>query len=156
MPPAITEYADLDDAEPFVLNRSLVESFPVDDRHEAIRGASRLIDSYLRSRFKLPLTQIGEDIRRACWTIAAYDLMSSRGFNPESNAAQENLRRRYDDTIRWLERIADGRAVPDVTDSSSGAQEGVAPAGPRITSASQRGWSSRGSTSGPTGGFQSD
>lgn len=150
----ITEYASLDDAEPYALNRSAIESFPVDDRHSAIKGASRLIDSYLRSRYKLPLIQVGEDIKRACWIIAAYDLLSSRGFNPESGATQEDIRTRYSDTIRWLERIADGRAVPDVTDSSTGGQEGVSTAGPRVTSASQRGWSSRPGS--PTGGFQSD
>jgi phage gp36-like protein len=142
----ITEYAGAADLIPYALNRNAFDAIDLPTKVQAINGASRVIDSYLRARFQLPLVQVGEDVKRACAILAVYDLISARGFNPEGTASEANFRLRYQDTIKWLERIADGRAEPDVTDSSSGAHEGYSPAGPAVSTSTQRGWSSRGNS----------
>jgi phage gp36-like protein len=68
---------------------------------DALEAASRLADSYLRARY----------------AIAAYDLMAVRCYDPV-RGADEVLRLRYEDAIRWLERVAAGGASPEVRDSS--------------------------------------
>jgi len=84
---------------------------------DALEAASRLADSYLRARYALPLTAWDEALTRAVAAIAAYDLMAVRGYDP-ARGADEVLRLRYEDAIRWLERVAAGGASPEVRDSS--------------------------------------
>lgn len=151
----ITAYCEPPDLVALAIQPKALARVPIDVQEDAIEANSRLIDSYLRSHYTLPLTQVGKDMVRACAILTVYDLLASRGYNPEG-AADEVLERRYDKTIRWLEQIAAGRAFPDVTDSSSGATPGNTTAsGPRVTSATSRGWSNRG-TNGPGGGFTID
>jgi phage gp36-like protein len=84
---------------------------------EALEAASRLADSYLRARYALPLSSWDESLTRAVAAIAAYDLMAVRGYDP-ARGADEVLRLRYEDAIRWLERVAAGGVSPEVRDSS--------------------------------------
>jgi phage gp36-like protein len=99
--------------------RSIVDS----DLQAAIGAASDVVDSYLRSRFKLPLTAWGSDIRRLCAKIAVYDLMMVRGFN-SSRAGDEQIQRQYDDAVQALRDISNEKSTPNVTDSSAGAAPG--------------------------------
>lgn len=102
---------------------------------QALAAASSLADSYLRSRYRLPLVSWGDDLRERVCHLAAYQLLSVRGFNPELGADQ-NIRLRYEDAITWLKAIAAGLVHPDVQDSAP-TPLGVAPA---IVSAPPRGW----------------
>lgn len=149
MPP-ITEYCDTSDLTRWGINANALRGISERDaQQEAIKGASRLIDSYLRSQFTLPLTAVGEDLQRACAIIAVYDLIASRGFRPDES---ENsvLRQRYEDVIAWLKMIATGQVTPVVTDSST--TPGSAGA-PKVGSNSQRGWfNTDSSQAGPFGG----
>lgn len=133
--------------------RSLV-AFSDEEIAEALAAASRFVDGYFRSRFKLPLLSWGRDLARVACTIAAYDLMVARGYNPDAGA-DANFRLRYEDAQAWLKDVANGRVTPSVTDSSPGSSVG-APAGvPTVYTSSQRGWSSRG-TGYRGGGFVGD
>ena len=87
------------------------------DPTAAIAAASARADGYLASRYTLPLVTWGEDLRDAVCAIAAYTLLSQRGFNPDA-AADANVRDRYLDAIRWLEGISASRVTPVLTDSS--------------------------------------
>ena len=122
---------------------------------EAIEAASRKIDSYLRAggRYTLPLVQVGTDLARCCAIITTYDLLSSKGLNPEGT--DENVRLRYKDELAWLMLVSSGEVIPDITDSGAGAAEGVPSGGARVVSATSRGYSVRG-TGNPRGAFQSD
>ncbi|WP_003047195.1 DUF1320 domain-containing protein [Thermus aquaticus] len=84
---------------------------------DALEAASRLADSYLRARYDLPLASWGRGLTRAVALIAAYDLMSRRGYDP-TRPGQENLRMRYEDAIRWLEGVAAGKVDPGVEDAT--------------------------------------
>jgi phage gp36-like protein len=91
---------------------------------DALEAASRLADSYLRARYALPLTAWDEALTRAVAAIAAYDLMAVRGYDP-ARGADEVLRLRYEDAIRWLERVAAGEVTPEVEDSTPDVHEGI-------------------------------
>lgn len=125
----------------FGIRAAALAGIPTGDQDAALEAASDLADSYLRSRFTLPLTVWQDDLRRAVCSIAAYDLLSSRGYNPDAGA-DTNVRQRYEDAIRWLERVAAGQVTPDVTDSGSGGDEGngSAAGAARVFSSEPRGW----------------
>jgi len=106
-----------------------------------IAAASDVIDSYLRSRFTLPLLTWGSDITAACANIAVYKILTVRGFN-SARGADEVIRQSYEDAIKWLVDISNERAMPDVTDSSSGSQQGEPSGGGtvQVTSYASRGY----------------
>lgn len=144
-------YCEIEELGRWGISADALEDVQDPDSDAAIAGASDLIDSYLRSRFTLPLVAWGDDLRRACAIIAVYDLMQTRGYNP-AEPEDKQLEIRYRDVIRWLERISSGQAVPTVTDSSSGAQSGVSSARAQVVSNSQRGWYDRDGNGGPFSG----
>ncbi|WP_233113995.1 gp436 family protein [Aggregatibacter actinomycetemcomitans] len=67
---------------------------------EALDDASQTIDSYLAGRYTLPLKSVPAVLERHCCYIARYFL--------EKNLATEQARRDYDDSIRYLEKVASG------------------------------------------------
>lgn len=89
------------------------------DKLAAIAGASALADSYLGSRFTLPLVSWGVDLTRAVCAIAAFELVSTQvGFNPEAGHNMV-LMKRSDDALSWFRDVSHGHCTPaGVTDSS--------------------------------------
>jgi phage gp36-like protein len=81
----------------------------------ALDEASDRIDSYLRTRYAVPLTAAPASIAGACCRMARFDL--ARGPNREPT---EQMRRDLDADVKWLEGIAAGRVTLD----------GIAPASP--------------------------
>ena len=67
---------------------------------EALEDASQTIDSYLAGRYTLPLKSVPAVLERHCCYIARYFL--------EKNQATNQARRDYDDSIRYLEKVANG------------------------------------------------
>ncbi|HDX1124368.1 DUF1320 family protein [Pasteurella multocida] len=67
---------------------------------EALEDASQTIDSYLAGRYSLPLKQIPAVLERHCCYIARYFL--------EKNRATDQARKDYEDSIRYLEKVAAG------------------------------------------------
>lgn len=104
---------------------------------ENLDAASALADSYLASRYTLPLISWGDDLIRAVCVIAAWDILAgTRGFDPEALGDQA-VRMRYEDIIKWLEAIAAGDVTPSgIVDSSTAASPMVAAA----WSDTERGW----------------
>jgi phage gp36-like protein len=98
-------------------------------------AACELADGYL-SRYPRPFTTEDMGLRRAVCCIAAYDLLTARGYNPGSGA-DVNMRLRAEDAMRWLEKVAAG-AINITTVTS-------APAGnifdsPIVVTAPRQGW----------------
>lgn len=115
------------------LNAPSISSSTV--QNAALLSASETVDSYLRQQFQLPLKQWGSDIvKYTCW-LAAYQLICSRGFNPDSEA-DSIYESNYDKSIAWLKDVAKGLASPDITDSSVNAAPGVQAPGSQPTSES--------------------
>jgi phage gp36-like protein len=60
-------------------------------------------------------------MRRAVCIIAAYDVITGRGYNTQNvGGDSDQLKERYDSIIQWLRDIARGDVTPVVTDSSTG------------------------------------
>lgn len=146
-------YAVTADLSLFGINPNALANLNASVIPAALSSASREVDGYLRTQFKLPLLAWGDDIKKATCVIAVYSAMSFRGFNPE-NGADKNIRDRYQDTIRWLTAVSKGSVIPAVTDSASGSAEGRPSSRPIMYSSPQRGWSAGGT--GRTGPFQGE
>jgi len=154
MPPVLN-YCTIDQLQTLGVNAAALTKFTAPQKTVGIEAASRKIDSYLRAggRYVLPLIQAGTDLARCCAIITSYDLLSNKGLNPEGT--DENVRLRYKDELLWLADVRDGAVIPDITDSGTGAAEGVPSGGPRVVSATSRGYSVRG-TGNSRGAFQGD
>lgn len=155
-------YAQIGDFAAFGISENAIQGYDPTKVSKALAAASRTMDGYLRPQFTLPLLAWTDDMKRACCIIAVWDILSGRGYNPESGS-DVNVRDRYYTIMGdpskpgsgWLPGVAAGRIIPSVTDSSSGGAIGRPSARPLMVSSSQRGFSSRG-TSGPAGRFQGD
>lgn len=95
--PAIA-YGDLDD----------------DTKNAALVAASEKVDDHIRARFSLPLIAWGTSITEATCKIAAYNLLSDRGYNPGAGA-DVNVRDRFIDAMAFLEKVQKQQAHPNVT-----------------------------------------
>ncbi len=83
----------------------------------ALTSASGEIDSYLGVRYSLPLEVAPELLRQFCVDIAIYRLALS------CDVLSEEHRRRYEDTIKHLDKIAKGTAslnLPGPVDPDTG------------------------------------
>jgi len=80
----------------------------------ALDVASQKVDSYLRGRYALPLLAWGSEITEATAKIAAYNLLTIRGYNPAAGA-DINIKLRFDDAITWLNKVQRQAAHPNVT-----------------------------------------
>ena len=102
---------------------------------------SRWLDGYLIRKFVLPLVAWQEDLTGFVIDAAAYDCIVTRGFNPD-NPTDVNLRLRFEDAVKWATSIPLA-TTPMVTDSSGSTVPGTNVLTPTVSSASQRGFSSR-------------
>jgi hypothetical protein len=117
----------------------------------ALESASRIIDSYIGSRYDLPLKTWDASVVQATVKVAALTLMQGRGFAPGVVDA-DNLQRGYDQAIAWCRDVARGLATPSVVDTTDQTKPPVdpqnapfvrqAPQGSATapTSSSRRGW----------------
>lgn len=80
---------------------------------KAFAHASSEIDSYVCTRYTVPLTTVPEIITRLCIDIALYQASSGPG-----GGLTDEKRTRYEDAIRWLKDVAKGVASLGVLDAS--------------------------------------
>lgn len=79
----------------------------------ALADASAEIDSYLGQIFSLPLSSTPELLVRVCGDIAIYRMAIDAG------TLTAEMRLRYEDALRWLEKVATGKAgLGDYTEST--------------------------------------
>ena len=82
-------------------------------------AASATADSYLRTRYSTPVAGYGVDLTRAVCSLAAWDLLSVRGYDPQ-RGGDEALRLRAEDALRWLRDVSSGKAaLSGITESES-------------------------------------
>lgn len=101
------------------------------DVDELLIKASAKINTYLRGRYKLPLASPLPDeiIEATCW-LAAYSVMTMRGFDPD-NDCDVAIENRYKDLTGrplqsgWLQEVAKGRVNLDTSaDATASTSEG--------------------------------
>lgn len=129
-------YATRTDLTTHGLSSAALGSISTTAQDAALDAASQVADSYLRSRYATPVTGYGTDLTRAVCSIAAWDLLSVRGFDPQ-RGGDESLRLRAEDALRWLRDVSAGKA------SLSGITESESEAWPELIGAvsdEARGW----------------
>lgn len=82
----------------------------------AITRASEEINLYLSKQYALPLPFIPLSLRDICVKISLYQLLSRKGYSPES--ADSSIKTNYDSAIKQLEQIAYGKLDIGVMKSS--------------------------------------
>lgn len=102
----------------------------------ALVTASRLADSYLKTRYTVPLTAWDDDLSRAVCDVAAYDIAGSKAHGVDGGKTL--IRVRYDDAIRWLKDVSSGEASLAVAEEAD-AEHGEA-FGYGASSDDERGW----------------
>jgi phage gp36-like protein len=149
-----TQYAQPADLANLGLVGAALATVTTTTQNAALLAASSVADSYLQSKYDLPLKQWGQDLVRAVAIIAAYDIMTSRGYNPMAGS-DTNIRQRYLDTLAWLQEVSQGKQTPAyVVDSTvatpgAGTDDSVTSAslgGLQLTTTNVRGWTDRGVT----------
>jgi phage gp36-like protein len=105
-------YAQLSDMQARYPNRDLVQISNEDPTvttvnasfiQTALNDASAEIDTYLESRFALPLTDPPAPLTRICCDLAMYRMQALRPLHD-----LEDARKRYEDAIAMLARVAAG------------------------------------------------
>lgn len=109
---ALQIYATPDDLRALAIPAAALATSPpiTDDAiDKALEAGTDEIASALKTGgYALPLTVWGSDIRRLNVNLAAYDVMTVRGYNPDPNGGPDPWRVRYEDALKMLERIRTG------------------------------------------------
>lgn len=88
-----------DDYDQGIVNTSVTD--------KAIAGAGALIDSHLATRLSVPVSPVPDIIKDLAVDIAIYKICSRRSQAPEE------IRTKYDDAVKYLEKAAAGKiAIP--------------------------------------------
>lgn len=103
-------YANIDDLNGCGLPAPALANMSLRDQQAALMRASRVADTFLRDRYHLPMVCPYDPSLTlwVCW-MAAYFLLSTRGFNPNQSGIDTVVRMNYDDAIKSLTRVANGQ-----------------------------------------------
>jgi phage gp36-like protein len=151
-----TQYAQPSDLVNLGMLGAAFASVAPTTQNAALLAASGLADASLQSRYILPLKQWGQDLVRAVCIVAAYDLMTSRGYSTQS--PDDHIRQRYLDALAWFKSVGSGDDTPSYVIDSSVNQTGAVVAattsddsvvtttegGLQLTTTNVRGWTRRG------------
>lgn len=121
----MASYATLADLAQFAINPNAFASISGSVQQAQLDAASTLAEGYLADQYHLPIVApYPVDLRMNVCQIAAFFLMTFRGYRP--GGADELIRVRYDDAIKWLTNIASGMiSPPGIIDSSPTVKEGA-------------------------------
>jgi phage gp36-like protein len=86
---------------------------------QALADAAAEIDSYLGTRFALPITEPPPVLTRIACDIGIYRL-----FEQARDEDVKDTRRRYEDAIKWLQGVADGEIALDLPEKAEGSAAG--------------------------------
>lgn len=105
----------------------------------ALEAASDVADSYLRSRYTVPLTGYGDDLKGAVCKLAAYELLRARGYDP-SAGSDESIKNGRDEAVSWLKDVSAGKAHVSGGNTTPAPTRHARASSPRTTSDRLRGW----------------
>jgi phage gp36-like protein len=106
------------------------------DQDAALERASALADSYLAQRYPVPLARWGGDLLRVVCDVAAYDLLTQKPINVPAEPWTPRVR--YEDALRWLDRVARGELRPSNLPTSTEPPRRTG--APVVLSDKPRGW----------------
>lgn len=136
----MSSYAQVSDLLKYGLPAEAVNGIDNATLQAELDAASTLADSYLRGRYALPLVSYDVELTmNVCW-LAAYNILASRGYNPEQGA-DSIYQTRFERATAWLRDVQRQAAHPNVTPQpTNDATMGF----PQVDTAPDRGWGSRG------------
>lgn len=79
----------------------------------ALASASENADDHMRARYSLPLIAWGTSITENVCRIAAYKLLTHRGY-ANASGGDSNIRQQYDDAMAFFDRVQKQQAHPYV------------------------------------------
>lgn len=104
-------YATAQDFSQLGLPAKALAGVSAGDVDAMLESASRVVDSYIGSRYTLPLVTYDKSVTIAVCKIAAYELLSRRGFAAGA-ADAEQVEKRYQQALTWCRDVARGLALP--------------------------------------------
>lgn len=107
-------YATLDDLYTHGAPEKAFGQLTDDQKLAALEAASEYLDSYFRGRYSLPLAVWDISVTSNTCKIAAYNLLSARGYNPAAGS-DINILERYNQAVAWAEKVQKQQAHPNVT-----------------------------------------
>ena len=87
----------------------------VESINSAIQDASDIADGYVGVKYPIPLPEVPKNLKIIICDIARYFLWKTE--------ASEEARRRYEDAIAFLKRVADGKAILTIKITDDAGQE---------------------------------
>jgi phage gp36-like protein len=135
-------YASIDDLYRFGLQPMSVQNVPMANLIAELEAASRYADSKMRARYSLPLLAWDTTITMHVCRIAAYNILVTRGYNPEAGA-DVAITQRHQEALEFFDGVERQRTHPNVTQTANPSQPVDLP---QVITGVSRGWQS------PTGG----
>ena len=89
----------------------------VESINSAIQDASDIADGYVGVKYPIPLPEVPKNLKITICDIARYFLWK--------NEASEEVRKRYEDAIAFLKRVADGKAILTIKITDASGQDEV-------------------------------
>lgn len=106
------------------------------EQQSGLDSAAEKALGFLASRGNLPLVGWGTDLTQAICHLAAYDLLSRIGYNPD-DGADKNFILKNEAALKWLLQIARGEVTPPSLIFSTSVPTGQYP---KVVSNPRRGW----------------
>ena len=133
-------YATTTDLVRFGLPAAALTGISTPAQEAALDAASVFADSYLRSRYTVPLASYGVDLTKQVCALAAEDLLTTRGFDA-TRANGDAVTLRADNARAWLRDVSAGRAAVSGGNAAPAAVSiARASTAPTTASTGERGW----------------
>ena len=105
-----TCYANLAQLTQLGIPGVALSTISASDKAEQLASTTEMAAGMLAAEYAMPLVSWGNDLSAAVCKIAAYELLSVRGLNPDGD--DSNVRTRYEDGMKWLAAVAAGKTTP--------------------------------------------
>jgi phage gp36-like protein len=132
----LSQYATAADLKQLGLPPEALEEVTDADIDAQIQASCGVIDSFLASRYTLPISAPYPDVlKRFSVDMAVFHILMRRGFNPESYDA--NYKELHDRAEEFFKDVASGkRQIPGIIDATPATKGGA----PTVSTGSLRGW----------------
>jgi len=112
----VSQYATVTDMQTFGLTSATMATVDTVTQETHLSAASDLADSYLGSRFDLPLLSWGPALTQKVCELAAEAILTIRGYDPE-DPGDMSIMLRGKNAREWFESVKEGDTTPNVQDS---------------------------------------
>lgn len=135
----MSSYATITQLTQFALPAEAVQNISNAQLQAELDAASTVADSYLRGRYPNGIASFDIDLSLNVCYLAAYSIMSARGYNPEAGA-DSIYRDRWMAATEWLKGVQRQSIHPNITPNPTGTSLGTFPV---VNTMQQRGWGGR-------------